>query len=40
MQIFVEFQQVEVKVLVASHDIALISCMRHRVLSLRDGRLL
>ena len=39
MQLFEEFNQVGVTVLIASHDLALISKLRHRILTLRDGRL-
>lgn len=39
MQLFVDFSRVGVTVLVASHDLALISQLRHRILTLRDGRL-
>ncbi|MBA6413572.1 cell division ATP-binding protein FtsE [Parahaliea sp. F7430] len=40
MQLFEAFNQVGVTVLIASHDLALISRMQHRILTLRDGRLL
>jgi len=40
MQLFVDFSRVGVTVLIASHDLALISRLRHRTLTLRDGRLL
>jgi cell division transport system ATP-binding protein len=40
MQLFVDFSRVGVTVLIASHDLALISRLRHRILRLRDGRLL
>ncbi|MEM6301238.1 MAG: cell division ATP-binding protein FtsE [Pseudomonadota bacterium] len=39
MQLFVDFNRVGVTVLIASHDLALISQLRHRTLTLRDGRL-
>lgn len=39
MQLFEAFNQVGVTVLIASHDLALISRLRHRILTLRDGRL-
>jgi len=39
MQLFEAFNQVGVTVLIASHDQALIPFLRHRVLTLRDGRL-
>ena len=39
MQLFVDFSRSGVTVLVASHDLALISRLRHRILTLRDGRL-
>jgi cell division transport system ATP-binding protein len=39
MQLFEAFSQVGVTVLIASHDLALISRMRHRILTLRGGRL-
>ncbi|MFK7829979.1 MAG: cell division ATP-binding protein FtsE [Congregibacter sp.] len=39
MQLFVDFSRVGVTVLIASHDLALISRLRHRILTLRDGRL-
>ena len=39
MQLFVDFQQVGVTVAVASHDIALVHRMAHRVIRLREGRL-
>lgn len=39
MQLFVEFSQVGVTVLIASHDLALISRMHHRIITLREGRL-
>jgi cell division transport system ATP-binding protein len=40
MQLFEQFNQVGVTVLVASHDLALISRMQHRIITLRSGRLL
>lgn len=39
MQLFEAFNQVGVTVLIASHDLALISRLHHRILTLRDGRL-
>jgi cell division transport system ATP-binding protein len=39
MQLFEAFNQVGVTVLIASHDQTLIPFLRHRVLTLRDGRL-
>ncbi|MDJ0877088.1 MAG: cell division ATP-binding protein FtsE [Halieaceae bacterium] len=40
MQLFEQFNQVGVTVLVASHDLALISRLHHRILTLRQGRLI
>jgi cell division transport system ATP-binding protein len=39
MQLFREFNQVGVTVLIASHDLALISRLRHRIITLRNGKL-
>jgi cell division transport system ATP-binding protein len=39
MQLFEQFNQVGVTVLIASHDIGLIARMPHRMLMLRDGEL-
>jgi len=39
MQLFEEFNRVGVTVLIASHDLALISQLHHRTITLRDGRL-
>jgi cell division transport system ATP-binding protein len=39
MQLFEEFNQVGVTVLIASHDLALISRLRHRIITLRQGHL-
>jgi len=39
MQLFEQFQQVGVTILIASHDIALIERMNHRVLRLAQGEL-
>jgi len=39
MQLFVDFSRVGVTVLIASHDLALISRLRHRTLTLSEGRL-
>jgi cell division transport system ATP-binding protein len=40
MRLFEQFNQVGVTVLIASHDLALISRMHHRIMTLRNGRLL
>ena len=40
MQLFEQFQQTGVSVLVASHDLRLIAKMRHRVMTLKEGVLL
>jgi len=39
MQLFEQFNQVGVTVLIASHDLALISRLHHRIITLRQGRL-
>ena len=39
MQLFEAFNQVGVTVLIASHDLALISRLHHRIITLRQGRL-
>ncbi len=39
MQLFEDFNQVGVTVLIASHDLALISRLHHRIITLRNGRL-
>jgi cell division transport system ATP-binding protein len=39
MNLFEEFNQVGVTVLIASHDLILISRLRHRIITLRQGRL-
>jgi cell division transport system ATP-binding protein len=39
MQLFEHFNQVGVTVLIASHDLALVARMRHRILTLDQGRL-
>ncbi|MGM8851551.1 cell division ATP-binding protein FtsE [Salinicola sp. MH3R3-1] len=39
MRLFEDFNRIGTTVLVASHDLALIARLRHRVLKLRDGRL-
>ncbi len=39
MRLFEAFNQVGVTVLIASHDLALISRLQHRIVTLRDGRL-
>ena len=38
MQLFAEFNQVGVTVLIASHDLDLISRMHKRIIRLRDGK--
>ena len=40
MSLFQQFNQVGVTVLIASHDLALISRMQHRIMTLRHGRLI
>ncbi len=40
MQLFEQFNQVGVTVLIASHDLALISRLHHRILTLRQGKLI
>lgn len=39
MRFFEEFNQVGVSVLIASHDLALIAKLRHRILTLKDGQM-
>lgn len=39
MQLFERFNQVGVSVLIASHDLALIASMSHRIICLREGQL-
>ena len=39
MRLFAQFNQVGVTVLIASHDLALIHNMRHRVIELDQGRI-
>ena len=39
MALFEEFSQVGVTVLIASHDLVLISRLHHRIITLREGRL-
>ena len=39
MALFEDFSQVGVTVLIASHDLALISRLHHRIITLREGRL-
>jgi cell division transport system ATP-binding protein len=39
MNLFEQFNQVGVTVLIASHDLVLISRLRHRIITLRQGRL-
>lgn len=40
MQLFVQFNQVGVTVLVATHDLGLITTMQHRILVLKQGQLI
>ncbi len=40
MTLFEQFNQVGVSVLIASHDLALISRMQHRIINLRNGKLI
>tara|TARA_R110002110_G_scaffold205066_7_gene416981 strand:- start:104550 stop:105215 length:666 start_codon:yes stop_codon:yes gene_type:complete len=40
MQLFEAFNQVGVTVLIASHDLVLISRLHHRIITLREGRLI
>ncbi|SDM06652.1 cell division ATP-binding protein FtsE [Modicisalibacter muralis] len=40
MRLFEDFNRIGTTVMVASHDLALIARLRHRVLRLRDGRLI
>ncbi len=40
MQLFEQFNQVGVTVLLASHDLSLIARLQHRMLTLRDGQLI
>ena len=39
MRLFQDFNQVGVTVLIASHDLALIAQLKHRVLTLKEGRM-
>ena len=39
MSLFEAFNQVGVMVIIASHDLALISRLRHRIITLNNGRL-
>ncbi|MEM1152828.1 MAG: cell division ATP-binding protein FtsE [Pseudomonadota bacterium] len=39
MELFEEFNRVGVTVMIASHDLALISRLHHRIITLREGRL-
>ncbi len=39
MKLFAQFNQVGVSVLVATHDLALIAGMKHRIIMLKEGRL-
>ena len=40
MQLFQDFNQVGVTVLIASHDLTLISRLHHRIITLHEGRLI
>ncbi|MEM6580711.1 MAG: cell division ATP-binding protein FtsE [Pseudomonadota bacterium] len=40
MELFEEFNRVGVTVMIASHDLALISRLHHRIITLREGRLM
>lgn len=40
MRLFEQFNQIGVTVLIASHDLALIANLKHRALTLKDGRLM
>lgn len=40
MRLFEDFNRIGTTVLLASHDLALIARLRHRVMNLRDGRLI
>lgn len=40
MTLFEQFNQIGVSMLIASHDLSLITRLRHRILTLHDGRLL
>lgn len=40
MHLFEQFNQIGVTVLIASHDLALIAGMRHRILTLKEGTLI
>ncbi|MEH6357982.1 MAG: cell division ATP-binding protein FtsE [Pseudomonadales bacterium] len=40
MRLFEQFNQVGVTVMIASHDLSLIARMRHRILTLQQGRLI
>ena len=40
MRLFEQFNQVGVTVMIASHDLSLIAGMRHRILTLQQGRLI
>jgi len=40
MRLFEQFKQVGTTVLIASHDLSLISSLQHRILVLKDGRLI
>ncbi|WP_426741207.1 AAA family ATPase, partial [Pseudomonas aeruginosa] len=39
MKIFEQFNQVGVSILIATHDLALIAGMKHRIVMLKGGRL-
>jgi len=40
MELFEEFNRVGVTILIASHDLVLISRLHHRIITLRDGRII
>ncbi|GAB6041009.1 cell division ATP-binding protein FtsE [Endothiovibrio diazotrophicus] len=40
MKLFEEFNRVGMTLLIASHDLALISSLKHRILTLHDGRMI
>ena len=40
MDLFLQFNQVGVTLLIATHDIALINSLRRRILTLQEGRLI
>jgi cell division transport system ATP-binding protein len=39
MKLFTQFNQVGLTVLIATHDLSLIRRMNHRIITLREGRL-